>query len=441
MFKRFASPFLIVFPTLFFPLSATIYAQDSATLKTHINTLASKSYMGRGYVGKGMQKAADYISTQFKNYGLQPLNGKYTQPFSYAINTFPSIIDLRLNETALKPGEQYLIVPSSNSAQLEKAKIKTINGLELIKAIDTFKKRTPEVVWAKWRKKMSKTKFAYYISHTDTLQKVMGWRNSKALSSQLPKGVFLISKKGKPIWPTSQIVDTASVIELWDSTLVINKNARLEATIMQKRIPDYKAENVMAMVPGTAGTDSFMVFVAHYDHIGKMGSKTTFPGASDNASGTAMLLALAEYYAKNPAKYNMLFIAFAGEEAGLLGSEYFVKNSPIDLSKIRFLINLDIFGDATNGIAVINGEEHRDAFNLLEQLNKTSENPLPEVRRGGKAANSDHHHFTEKGVPAFFIFTMGGKGWYHDIWDKADQVTLNRVPEVAELLKKFVAAY
>jgi aminopeptidase YwaD len=199
----------------------------------------------------------------------------------------------------------------------------------------------------------------------------------------------------------------------------------------------------VAYVPGTEVKDSFIVITAHYDHLGKMGSRTMFPGASDNATGTAMMLELARYYAANPAKYSMMFIGFAGEEAGLVGSKYFTEHPLIPLEKIRFLVNLDIMGDATDGISVVNGKTHEAEFNTLKTLNATRENgfSFAEVRQGGPASNSDHYYFTEKGVPAFFIFTMGGKGYYHDIWDKAENVTLKNVPQLADLLKRFIATF
>src|ERR1700748_1076181 len=174
-----------------------------------------------------------------------------------------------------------------------------------------------------------------------------------------------------------------------------------------------------------------------------MGNKTMFPGASDNASGTSMMLELAGYYAKHPAKYTMVFIAFAGEEIGLLGSKYFTEHPLMDLGKIKFLINIDIMGDATDGISVVNGKSYESEFKTLSDLNKVGTDgfSLKEVRQGGAAANSDHYFFTEKGVLAFFIFSMGGKGYYHDIWDKADKVTLKNIPQVGELLKRFIATF
>jgi Zn-dependent M28 family amino/carboxypeptidase len=92
-------------------------------------------------------------------------------------------------------------------------------------------------------------------------------------------------------------------------------------------------------VPGTLHPDSFVVFTAHYDHLGLMGRHNFFPGANDNASGVALLISLADYFQHHPQPYSVVFLAFSGEEAGLLGSGYFADHPPIKLSSVRFLIN------------------------------------------------------------------------------------------------------
>jgi len=170
-----------------------------------------------------------------------------------------------------------------------------------------------------------------------------------------------------------------------------------------------------------------------------MGADALFPGASDNASGTACLLSLASYFAAHPQRYTIVFIAFSGEEAGLLGSQYYVKNPLFPLSNIRFLVNMDIMGDATDGITVVNATEHPKEVSLLQQLNQEN-NLLPQVRSRGTAANSDHYHFSKAGVQCFFIYSNSGKGYYHDVFDKASTLSLTNVDKVLTLIITFSAA-
>jgi Zn-dependent M28 family amino/carboxypeptidase len=170
-----------------------------------------------------------------------------------------------------------------------------------------------------------------------------------------------------------------------------------------------------------------------------MGNKTYFPGANDNASGISFLLSLAKYYAANPQPYTMAFICFAGEEAGLLGSKYFTEYPLLALQKIRFLINVDMVGTGETGITVVNATIHQKEFSLLNQLNDKNKY-LKKINSRGKAANSDHYFFTEKDVPAFFIYTTGGISAYHDIYDRSKTLPLTEYQDLFKLFVDFNAA-
>jgi hypothetical protein len=116
-----------------------------------------------------------------------------------------------------------------------------------------------------------------------------------------------------------------------------------------------------------------------------------------------MIFSIAQELVKNPLDdYNVVFIAFAGEEIGLLGSKFFVEHPLVPLKKIRFVLNLDIMGSGEEGITCVNSTLFKNEFERMVQLNDSS-NYLPLIKPRGKAANSDHHFFTEAGVPAFFI--------------------------------------
>lgn len=421
--------------------SNTLLAQDSAALRLHLNMLCSKNFSGRGYVNNGMGKAAEYIAGQFRSDSLQSFTKNYRQPFTYSVNTFPSAMDVKIDDRTLKPGIDYLIHAAASGYHNESMKVRVIDGLDFAK-----KMRKKDTVltkdWDKWTKQLSKEKFAYVLQNTDTINSLMHWKGNREFVKHLPKGVFFIPYHKKPIWTVSQTVMPATVIEFYDTNFVFKKN-KVSIAVDNKFVTKFDANNIIGFVSGTERPDSFIVITAHYDHLGKMGNRTIFPGGSDNASGTSMMLELAKYYAANPGKYTMVFIAFAGEEAGLLGSKYFTEHPLLDLDKIRFLINIDIMGDATSGISVVNGKTHEAEFKILNDLNTAAIDSFTfkEVRQGGAAANSDHYHFTEKGVPAFFIFSMGGKGYYHDIFDTAGHVELTNIQQVGALLKQFIATF
>ncbi|MBL7810934.1 MAG: M28 family peptidase [Bacteroidetes bacterium] len=194
--------------------------------------------------------------------------------------------------------------------------------------------------------------------------------------------------------------------------------------------------NILGMIPGTKQPDYYLVLTAHYDHLGRMGKTAVFPGANDNAAGVAMMLDLARYYAKNPLPFSVVFIAFAGEETGLLGSGHFVTRPLIPLHRMRFLVNLDLVGTGETGMTVVNATVFSEEFALLDSLNRKG-NYLPDIGKRGKAANSDHYFFTEAGVPAFFWYQKGPRTSYHDVQDVPETLSLAGYNGTFKLLLRF----
>jgi Zn-dependent M28 family amino/carboxypeptidase len=138
----------------------------------------------------------------------------------------------------------------------------------------------------------------------------------------------------------------------------------------------------------------------------------------------------------NPQPFTIGFICFAGEEAGLIGSKYFTENPLLPLKSIRFLTNTDLAGTGEEGITIVNATEFPKEFAYMNEVNDQNK-LLVKINARGKAANSDHYFFTEKGVPAFFFYTMGGITAYHDVFDKAATLPLNEHEDLFKLVVKF----
>lgn len=407
-------------------LSFTARAQTTEIqfLKTQVDTLTSRTMHGRGYVKNGVAMASTYIQQKFKEYGLKPVSGSsYTQTYYFPVNSFPDKMEISIDSKPLQAGADYIVDARSTSfigknLPVEVVDMTTItNAKELKKLTRSFDEQH---VWI--------------LTNFDSCFKMLE-QSGNAYIGSLPKGCFLISKKSKLTWDVSKDAGEATVLYVKDEALSTDpKNANVK--IRSRVIQNYKNENIVGYVPGTV-KDSFIVFSAHYDHLGMMGDTAMFPGASDNASGTAMMLYLASYFSKHPAHYSVLFIAFSGEEIGLLGSAYFVQHPLVPLSKIKFLTNIDIMGDASDGVTVVNATEFPKEYKLLEDIN-TQNKYLPGIYSRGKAANSDHYFFTEAGVPSFFIYSRGGKGYYHDIFDKGSAITFNHIDGMAKLMIDFI---
>jgi aminopeptidase YwaD len=224
---------------------------------------------------------------------------------------------------------------------------------------------------------------------------------------------------------------------------VPKKPLTIELDILNAWLPDYITRNVIAWIPGKSEPDSFLVITAHYDHLGMMGGQTVFPGANDNASGTAMLIDLARYYSlpENHHDYSLAFMAFSGEETGLLGSKHYTENPLFPLDRIKFLLNLDMVGTGSDGLLVFNGTTDSVRLETMNKINEQNKY-LKELRARGVSRSSDHYYFYEKGVPAFFLLTMGSEHrHYHNIYDTREAVPLTKYNEVFRLITDFFDSF
>jgi Zn-dependent M28 family amino/carboxypeptidase len=246
------------------------------------------------------------------------------------------------------------------------------------------------------------------------------------------KLTWSVSQEAKP-YPAFQVVASSFAAQPQSAFIFLESSF----------IPKFTSSNVIGYLPAatTPKQKPYLVITAHYDHLGRMGKETYFPGANDNASGVGMLLYLAqELSLKRDSNFNYVFIAFGAEEAGLVGSHYFVEHPLFDLKKIRFLLNTDIMGSGEEGITVVNATLFKTEFEKLTQINLEA-NYLTQVKSRGPAANSDHYFFTEKGVPAFFVYTMGPNKHYHDIQDTAEELSYAAFEPLAKLLLAFIGSF
>ena len=181
-----------------------------------------------------------------------------------------------------------------------------------------------------------------------------------------------------------------------------------------------------------------MIIGAHYDHLG-LGEQfslapskagTVHPGADDNASGTAGVLELAHWFSQEPHhKRGILFLTFAGEELGLLGSSYYVNHPVLPLADAVAMINMDMIGRIRENKIYVGGVGTGTTFApLLKQAAKTHDFDADITERGGYGS-SDHTSFTTKQVPVLFFFS-GLHADYHkpsDTWDKIDAPDATRL--------------
>lgn len=388
-----------------------------------LDTLCSPAFHGRGYVNDGDRIASEWIAKKFQQFGLKPVKSEYFQPFQFNVNSFPDSVKASIDGKALRPGHDFLVDAESGKASgsytLVHITAEDLNGPErkgMTMGVITGK--APCVHWPETR-------------NADSLRLFRQWERDLMHYGPVVKPVkkltWTVANDALP-FPLIEVASDA----LTDSSSAITISVRNELRVRRG------ARNVLGMVKGSG--KGWIIIGAHYDHLGRMGPDALFPGANDNASGTAMMLSLAEHFGKGKKpKHNLLFAAFAGEEAGLIGSEWCAVDRPIDWKNARLMINLDILGTGDDGIMVVNATAQKKAFDQLVAING-AKGYLKEVKARGPACNSDHCPFVQRGVPSIYIYTLGGVAHYHDVNDRAETLPLTKFADLHALLRDFIRA-
>lgn len=405
-------------------LVSSSYSQDIEFARKVVDTLCSPGMYGRGYAKHGDSIAAEYLAGEIRSCGIKPFNDNYFQKFNISVNTFPENVKVSIDGKQMQAGKDYLILPLASSCKGSFDLIwVTEKNLASAKKIKKFFKKDlttsfvvldKELITNRVQEEVYPVFFEYFKG----------------------KGVILLEEKDTLQHNIQGPGQTIPII-LMKKDMVSAGSKKIDADIYAESNKHYTTRNVAGYLEGK--TDSFIVFTAHYDHLGILGPDVQFPGADDNASGCAYLLNLAKHYSEQEEKphYSIGFIFFTAEEMGLKGSKYYVRHPLFPLSKIRFLINLDIVGAGEKGIMVVNGTEFKEEYTLLDSLAK-KKGYFDAVKRRGPAAFSDHHPFYEKGVRAVFIYTEGKPGGHHHIYDTPENLSLYEYNDLFKLLLDFV---
>jgi aminopeptidase YwaD len=214
------------------------------------------------------------------------------------------------------------------------------------------------------------------------------------------------------------------------------------AEIIQKKA---RTENVVGLIEGSDPLlkDEYIVVGAHYDHLGfggpgsgsrKPDTVAVHHGADDNASGTAMVIELAGKMAgeKKNLKRSILFVAFSGEEMGLLGSKYFTDHSPVDMKKIKAMFNFDMVGrfdKEKNSISVSGTGTSLEGDSIILKYERGLKFTVTHSPDG--YGPSDHASFYASNIPVFY-FTTGAHTDYHTPEDLANRLNYEKEKEIGE---------
>lgn len=402
-----------------------LLAQDMVQFKQIVKELASAKYQGRGYAYDGANKAGKYLQKEFEKAGADEV---MVQPFKLSINTFPDKMELSVDGRKLTPGSDFVMREFSPGA----------HGTYKLYYIDTLN-YNPDKIFSDLAKPENKGVFVvcdfwFTYKHVEDFRIIQRAEECAAAGMILTWDIPLKFYKAYG----EQVVNKPII---WASADFPKDAQSITVDIDHKFLKDYECFNVIAKVEGRRH-DSCYFFTAHYDHLGNLGKKLYFPGANDNASGTAAIVTLAAYYAQNRPEYDMYFIAFSGEDANLRGSEFYVSHPTVSLDQIKYLFNLDMIGDNNPVQYCEVSDEGMRGYVQMEQING-AQHYFKGLNRGDLAGNSDHYPFAERHVPCILFENEEGDAfqYYHTSLDNFETMKFDTYEPLFKLIRDFVAKY
>ena len=423
-------------------------AQDLAHYKRVIKELASARYQGRGYAKGGVNKAGLFLEKEYKKAGVDEVT---LQPFKLDINTFSGRMEMGTLTPVPSPRRREKMMPSP-SGELEREFKKLTPGVDFsmreyspgvhgefpVYHVDTLNfdadRMFADLAKPEYANALVACEFWFTYRHKEAFSRLQkaGECNNAGLIYTWPAPIKFFKAYGH------RVVEKPII---WVTPEAIKDVQRVRLNVDNKFLKDYECFNVIAKVEGQRH-DSCYVFTAHYDHLGNLGKKIFYAGANDNASGTACIVTLAEYYAKHKPQYDMYFLSFSGEDANLRGSEFFANNPIVPLSQIKYLFNIDMIGDNNPVQYCECSDEGMRGYQLFEQINN-DKHYFTSLHRGDLAANSDHYPFATRHVPCIFLENEKGDAfqYYHTIFDTYETVKFDSYEPVFRLVRDFIEKY
>lgn len=424
---------------------------DNAMVLAHVEYLAGPELKGRLTGSPGNEKAMDYIREAFAAYGLKPINanGNYDQPFSATVPDYSAggILKVRFEDGTEKQYQMYRdyrmyaygIAGSADyegdfafvDSYLTKVAVDKIKGkVVILKHYEVDEERQQYLIdngAAGILIHMVK-RDATFEPNPETMK---GLGSGEKIGQTIPMGAISESVYDElkvqakyrefEISGTKNPGSVAGTIPgcTWKQQVVFNT---------------VNTANIIGVIEGK--TDEVVVIAAHLDHVGEGVNGEYFPGALDNASGTAMLLELARVCSLQPSKpeKTLVFAAFNAEEVGLVGASYYVKHPLYPIEKTQ-IFNIDMIGGYAAPAIQISGisEADRILSSRYAQFAVALDQEVHLIQTGV----TDAMPFSEANAPGVW-FSQGGEGFYHKMSDVPAQVSPEVMAQNAALFTSII---
>ncbi len=383
--------------------------------RKHIQYLASDELEGRESGTDGELQAAKYIANEFRNIGLTPKGTDgYNQDFEFMMGKDLGDNSFTIDDASMEVEKDYFPLNYSGNGSIsgdlldvgfgidapdldynDYANISDLTGKIFIMSISSPDGIHPHSKYIDYHNVRQRVKTA--------IEKGAGavvLINEDPTAEDLKKDY--IAKMARVDIPVVFLFDAENIKDMSSAELVVS-------LVDDERM----ARNVIGYIDNSA--ESTVIIGAHFDHLGygKHGGSLyrgdedmVHNGADDNASGTAMLIELSRSIKNSDSNHtNFLFIAFSGEEKGLLGANYFTKNPTIDLENVSYMINMDMVGrlDTADYSLAISGVGTSPVLNTVLENNVME--PINIVTTESGVGPSDHTAFYLSDIPVLHFFT------------------------------------
>tara|TARA_R110000868_G_scaffold28633_2_gene107154 strand:+ start:3662 stop:5284 length:1623 start_codon:yes stop_codon:yes gene_type:complete len=435
---------------------------DTATIEKHMERLASDEFLGRMPFTAGETKTVNYLKEEFSKLGLLPGNGdsffqevpmveitgtpsekmiisggKEPIALSYFEDfvalTQKAVPEVQLENSELVFAGYGIVAPEYDWNDYEgvdwkgKTAVVLVNDPGFKSGDSTLFKGNAMTYYGRWTYKYEEAArqgaAGVLIIH-ETEPASYGWNVVQSSWS----GASLSLESDVPLADVQGWISSQSAKKIFEATSLKNKNynelarqkdfkpiplgLKTSVKVMNKIKRDV-SKNVVALLPGTEQKDEYIIYSAHWDHLGvghPVNNDSIYNGAVDNASGTAALLAIAEAFKKStPSKRSIVFIAVTAEEQGLLGSAYYSEHPIYDPKTTVANINMDAFespGPMKDLTITGFGQSEMDEYaKVAAEKQGRYVIPDPEAEKG-YFFRSDHFNFAKIGIPA--LYASGG---------------------------------
>ena len=444
---------------------------NAADFTEHVKVLASDAFEGRAPGTAGEEKTVEYLRAQFQRLGLKPGNGdSWFQDVPMTVTTAdPSAVlalDVAGKAQSLKFGTDMVVGTRTGQAKVEikdselvfvgygvdapeqqwndyagldvkgKTVVMLVNDPGFHVADETLFEGRRMTYYGRWTYKFEeaarKGAAAALLIH-DTEGASYGWdvvknswsgeqfdlRAADDPAPRLPIQGWITGEAAKTLFSDAGLDLDAlrkAANQRGFKPVPIKAKASL---VLNSTIAEKSSRNVMALLPGSERPDEAIVYMAHWDHLGKHDGEVNpdgsgdiiYNGAIDNGTGVAGILEIAEKFARSaPPKRSLLFLAVTLEESGLLGSKYYVAHPSVPMAKTVAVVNLDamrVFGKSRD--IAVTGFGNSELEDILKGI-ATQQGRLLHAEAAPEAGyyfRSDHFNFAKAGVPA--LYAKGGE--------------------------------